>query len=496
MADPPSSEIPDRPGAPGPGTRRAALNAAVSTLAEVAGKAATLAFTIAATRILGAEDYGAFAYAISFSALVATLPGWGFDLMLLQRGSADLRSLPRLLSETLVWRSAIAVPVFAAAGIAGFVIRPSFDSALALLFVLAATMIDLYAESGKAAATALQDQVGISKALIAQRFAAAVLGIGALVVGLGLVGLAAAYLLATFVGAFGVAASVRRLGVRLDLRSVHRRGLLESGKLSIAIGIDTVISLALFRIDQVLLSTFKGDAALGPYAAAYRLVETVIFVSWAVAKAVFPVMSGAKEAWRIRRGIEQGLSAVAVLYIPFAVGMAVEAEGILGLLFGERFATAGAPAARWLAVTPLLFAFGYLGSYALLALERRWLVVAASIVALVVNVGANLVLIPLFSGEGAAIATVLSYGLEGIVTMIFLLPLLGRLRLLGGLLLPVLASGPMAATLVLLDLPMLIEVAIGGVLYLGLWLVLARWRSPEQIAVLASVLPGRRGRDA
>ena len=52
-----------------------------------------------------------------------------------------------------------------------------------------------------------------------------------------------------------------------------------------ALGVDTVVAMALFRIDQVLLGAMKGDAAVGVYAAAYRLLETMLFVSWAVAAA-------------------------------------------------------------------------------------------------------------------------------------------------------------------------------------------------------------------
>jgi len=53
-------EVPER-------TRIAARNAAVVAAAEVAGKVATLAFMVAAARILGRSGFGAFSFAPSFS---------------------------------------------------------------------------------------------------------------------------------------------------------------------------------------------------------------------------------------------------------------------------------------------------------------------------------------------------------------------------------------------------------------------------------------------
>src|SRR5687768_1247644 len=204
--DQPSIEV----AAPGPATRRAAGNAAAVAAAQVAGKVATLAYTIAAARTLGQAEFGAFSYAISLSLLVATLPAWGFDALLVQRGSREPGKLPRLLSETLVWRTAIAVPVFAAAAIAGFAVRPDTDSAVALLLVLLACAIDVYADAGHAAAAAVQNQKGTSAWLVVQRFVTAGLAVGALAAGLGLVGLTAAYLAGTAVGGIGVARSVAK----------------------------------------------------------------------------------------------------------------------------------------------------------------------------------------------------------------------------------------------------------------------------------------------
>ena len=480
------------PAGPGPRTRRTAVAAAVLAAAEVAGKVATLAFMIAAARTLGTDGFGLFAFALSFSLLVATLPSWGFDPLLVQRGSADRERLPVLLSETLVWRTAVAVPVFLAAGVAGLVLRPGREAALALVLVLAATLADLYVDAGRAVCGALQRQPLAARVIVIERFGQAGLAIAALALGWGLLGLCGAYLAGTAIGGVTMLLTVRRLGVRASLTGVTREGLARTGKLSVALGIDTLVSLALAKVDQVLLATMKGDAAVGVYAACYRLFETVLFVSWAVSRSVFPVMSAAPDRWRVRRGVEQGLAVVSLLYIPFAVGLWIDAEQVLRLLFGQPFAAAGAPIARWLAPAPLLFAIGFLGSYGLVAVERRAKVVVASVIAAVVNVGLNLLLIPRFSGVGAAIATIAAYGAEAAVVMVFVAQHIGWIRLQRAVVVPALAAAAMAVFLVLFDGAILGEVALGAVVYGVSWYAVARAVAPEQVAVLASVVPWRR----
>jgi hypothetical protein len=50
------------------------------------------------------------------------------------------------------------------------------------------------------------------------------------------------------------------------------------------------------------------------------------------------------------------------------------------------------------------------------------------------------------------------------------------------------ASAVLAAVLVVLDLPLLVELALGGVVYLAAWYVIARRFAPEQLQVIGGIL--------
>jgi len=457
-------------------------------VAEVAGKVATLAYTVVAARELSTGDFGAFAYAIAFSLLVATLPSWGFDALLVQRASAEPHRLSVLLSETLSWRLALIVPVFVAAGAIGVASRPTPRSATALLIILGATMVDLISDAGRAAAGAKQDLRGVSVALVVQRFVTAGLGVAALLGGLGLVGLSSAYLIGAVVGAIAVAISIGRLGIKVDLRSVERGGFFETGRRSVIIGLDVLVAMALFRIDQVILAAIKGDQALAVYAASYRLLETVLFVSWVVSRSVFPLMSENAEGWRLRRAIEKGTAAASLLFVPFAVGLSIEAKPVLQVLYGSPYAESGVAITRWLSPSPLFFVIGFLGSFALFAREQRMQVLVASMIAAAFNIGLNILLIPGMSGLGAAIATTTSYALEAVVTLFLLFPITGWVRLDRAIALPAVASAVMAGVVILVPGGLFVDAAIGVAVFAVAWYALARRFAPEQLVVLRSVV--------
>ena len=477
-------------------TRRTARNAAVAAAADIAGKVATLAFAIAAARILEDVGFGEFSYALSFSLIAATLISAGFNPQIVQRASADPPSLPYVLSEVIVWRIGLTVPVLIGTMVLAVFIRPSGTSLVALSLVLVASLIDVFSDTARAAAAARQNLTGVSLALVVQRFAAAGLGIAAMVLGFGVVGVAATYFGASLIGLLLVIRSVRGLGVTAGLRYVTRSGLATTGRTSGVLAVDSVISMSLFRVDQVLLGSLQGARAVGIYAAPYRLLETVLFLSWAVSRAVFPVMSAAKTPGRIRRGVEEGIAAVALVYVPFGVGLWFEAGEVIRLLFGEEFAAEGAVIARWLSAAPLVFGINFLANYGLLALAKRWQTVVSSLVAAVFNIALNLILIPRYSGQGAAIATTASDGLEAVIILVVLTRAIGWVRLDRALAVPFIASAVMGAVLWALRINVILEVLIGGLVYAALWFLLARRFRPEHVQVLKSLVPGRRRRDS
>ena len=493
----------DRPPAPGasdapegaqvgPVTRRTARNAAAMLAAEICGKAATLVYTLLAARALSQLDFGAFSYALALATLLAIVPDWGFDTVVVQRSSAHPDRLPWLRSSSLTWKTVIGVPVLTVSALLAGISRPTPEARTALYLLMVAALLDIYSNTNRSAAAALQRQGGMALALATQRMATAALAVTALLLGLGLVGLTASYLTGSVIGLLATSLILRRLGVRSRFRWLRWPELRDHFVRAWWVGVGALVLMALFRVDMVILGAIKGDDAVAAYAAAYRLLEAVTLFTWTISRAVLPVMSASSSPTRVRRGVEQGIAVAAFIYVPFAVVSLIEAPAVIGLLFGSTYAEQSAPALRWLAFAPLLFAVAYYAVAALLSRERSVAMVVAASTATAVNIGLNLALIPSLAGTGAAIATTLSYLVESAVALLLCWPLTGRVRLWRPLLAPAVAGLIMAATLVSLRLPVTLEILLSGAAYLAVWAPVVHHTAPEQLKVLATLLPRKR----
>lgn len=466
---------------------RTARNVVAVALAEVAGKLGTFVLMLVAARVLGREDFGAFAYALSFGLLVATLPSWGFDTELITRGSREPAQVGRLLTTVLGLRLLVGLPVTVVAGGAGLLGRPGPEARLALVLVLVASVVDVFGDAGRAVAGALQDQRGVARALVVQRLLGCLLAVAAMGAGLGLVGLSAAYLLGTLSGAAGVAVAVRRLGVRLDRAGLAREQLRGFASGSVLVGVHSVAAMALFRLDAVLLGALVGDAEVGLYAAAYRLLETVLFVAFAVSRGVFPVLSAEATPAKVRYGLEQSLAVTALVYVPFAAVLLLRPEALLALLYGEAYAGEGATVLQLLAVAPLVYALSYLTGYALIAVDRTRRLVQVTLGATVLNLGLNLALVPREGARGAALATTATFAVQGLVLLVLLARAVGTPRVLRGLAVPALAT-VVVVGLLASPLPLLAALAASALLYPAAVLGLLPRLAPDQLSVLRSLV--------
>jgi O-antigen/teichoic acid export membrane protein len=479
-----------RHGQPGPRTLRTARAIVQLAAAEVVGKLGTLVIVVGAARVLPLADFGVFSVALAAGVVVAVVPSWGFDTILIQRGAVRPGELPTLLAQLLALRAVVAAVVLAAVTAVVAASGAPGPVVASVACVVAACLADTLADAYRSVAVACERQGIVARAQVSQRAATAVLALLALLLSRSLLQLSVAYLVGTLVGTVAVAAGSTRLGVRPCWRGVGWRGVGRLLRESWSAGAHSVASMALFRADAMLLAALAGAAAAGRYAAAYRLLETVIFVCWTVARAVFPVMVSATDPAKVRRGADRGLVVLAAAFLPYAALLWCRGGDVLRLLYGESFARASDTALIWLAPAPLVFGGAWLAAYVLQSGGPNPVVLIGSVGALVVNIGLNLALIPRYGPAGSAAATSISYTVELALLYPPARALVGPPKLLRPLL-PALSGAAVLAAALLLPLPFAPALALGVALYLVTWYILAGWVDPEQVDVMRGMLPRR-----
>lgn len=475
------------------GESRAAKAVALLAVAEVVGKVATLALLVYAVRVLTPDDFGVFSYALAFGLLLAVLPAWGLDALLVQQVGKDRARLPGQYAQLLVLRTVITVPVLVVGGAAGALARDGTTERFAVVAMLVAALLESYAHAPRAVAGVLRRQSAVAVVLVAQRLLTGVAAAGALAAGWGVIGLVAAYLVTTGLGTVWLFVIVARAGGRPSWRGVSTQDLRRTARRSVPLGVDALVGMMLFRIDAVLLGWFHGDEAVAEYTAAYRLIETVLFVTWAVSRVTYPAMAAATDLPRLHRALSSGLAVTALCFTPYAMLLLTRGPDLLELLFGGYYAENGATVLRVLAFTPPAFAVGFLVSYAFVARDRSDIALTTSVVAGVANLVANLLLLPPLSTLGAAITTTGAYALEALLLVVLARRHLGPVGLVRAFALPVACSVP-AALVSLVPWHVLVASVASGVTYLLCWWMAARKLQPEYLAVVKSVVSRSSGR--
>jgi len=159
------------------------------------------------------------------------------------------------------------------------------------------------------------------------------------------------------------------------------------------------------RVDNYLVALLRGSAAAGIYGASYRFQDMNLLLPSALGQLALSEAAGQEPATRLSTGKRVAAQSVLLALGP-ALVFSIFAQPLLTFLFGAAYAVA-APVVIVLMISTLPGA----AAIALQGLTgvtdpRRF--AAATAGSLVLNVVANLILIPPFAGLGAAWANVIS----------------------------------------------------------------------------------------
>jgi O-antigen/teichoic acid export membrane protein len=178
------------------------------------------------------------------------------------------------------------------------------------------------------------------------------------------------------------------------------------------------------RSDILLVSTLRGAVETGYYAIAVGLADLLLMLPTVVGTILFPRLSAIPDLaarWQlVRRVLRVMLPAT-----PVALGLAYLAAGpLIRIAYGAAFAPSAA-AVGWLLPGVGCYAINGVLMNFLASCGMPRVVVVGPLLALVLNVAANLALIPRLGFVGAAIASSLAYALMLAISLAYI-----RLRLL------------------------------------------------------------------
>ncbi len=487
-------------------TSRVARNSLAPIILNLFNRGIDFAFAAVMLRVLGPADAGLYQYAIVIFVWFDIFTNFGLNTFLTREVARDRSRARYYFFNTSVLR--LAFILLGVLPLIGFIsarqawVTPALDStallALGLLYIgllpnsLSTGMTALFYAFEKAEyPSAVSTIATINKA---------VFGVAVLALGYGIVGLAAVSIITNFLtlavlmyGGRGLLAShppTPSPTTGVSVSPALMRGMIGQ---SWPLMINHFLATIFFQIDVVIIEFLRGARMVGLYSVAYKWVAAINVIPAFFTMALLPVMSRQAQEDRdaLKRTYVLAIKLLTAVSLPTAVLFTFLAEDLTWLLGGAEFLPDSAIATQLMIWS---IPFGWVNSltqYVLIALDLQRRITGAFVLAVAFNIVSNLLLIPQYGYQAAALTTIASEAILLVPFGLLLTRAVGRLNWLEMVWRQIIAAGAMLAVMALLWGGSAVLAVLLGVALYPVILLLLRPFNGEERARLLPLVPGR-----
>lgn len=180
-------------------------------------------------------------------------------------------------------------------------------------------------------------------------------------------------------------------------------------KLAWPFALSTIFFNVYFNLDSIMLSAMKTDEVVGWYNAGYRIIFFILILGNTIRYVIFPTLSSLikENKEKFTTLIRYVLKIIISLIVPITVGGIFLAPLIIESIFGSEY-LAAIPSFQLLLVSCLIIFINLIYGTNLESQDRQKNYTISIGLGVLLNFILNLILIPKFSLNGAALTTVLS----------------------------------------------------------------------------------------
>lgn len=385
-------------------------------LSRLAVAALGWAGSLVVARSLSSEAWGQFSFVFALLSLMAVFTDLGVGRVVLARLiDDDPDEVALTASSFLALRILLGLLGYAIA--VGYVVVLRYPAEV-ITATAAAGLVVVFATPGHALSVLFQSRHRLTLAAVAETVGQAI-QLGLTILAAIVAPVLLVFALAPVVNEI-VALAIKCFGITRPALGLRPAAKVEFSRWwpmlreAIPLAIGFALTFAMLKIDVLMLSLMDTFDAVGLYSIGYKFSDMMDTIAVAAAG---PVSTLLVAAWPDQLSVFRHRIRTAALAFAVAGACAVaafwpSAQPVIRLLYGERF-VAGAQAAQLLVAGAAVMALVILGIYALAAAGKQRHYPVVALAGIVINVSANLVLIPRLSYYGAAIATVVTLALTG-----------------------------------------------------------------------------------
>ncbi len=393
--------------------KRVAKNSLVLMGMSLLNRFIDLVFAMLMLRILAPVGAGRYQTAVNLIGYFEILVLFGLGTLLTREASKKPEEQRRYLGNTLVLRLllwAVSLPI-----LAGILVLSARFGNMAMETVWAVLLFSLglifssFAEAISSVFYAheqMEYPAAISSVTTILRV---MLGALALLVGWGVIGLAAVSVVVNIVTLLilGLLAARFYFRPRLEFEPTFGRRLLSD---SYPLMINHLLATIFFRIDIQFLQQYRGDAEVGYYSAAHRWIDALQIVPSYFTLAIFPLMSRYAESAResLVRAYILSLRLLLMFILPVTVITLFISRELIALLGGSQYLPQSMIALQLLILSR---PFGFINAvtqYVLIAIDQQRFLTKAFLIGMTFNVVMNFLFVPRYGYQAAAAILIFS----------------------------------------------------------------------------------------
>lgn len=259
-------------------------------LAQALSRVIGFFYTIFLAKNLGVSGFGLLTVSLAYFSLISAIADFGFNRFLIREIALKTSKKSELLWNVAMLRLTLTAFLFAVFAIILYI----FDAdklrvSLSLLAVLALLPLSL-AQTFDAIFVARQKLQISAISVIISSLAIALMGIYFVREGLGVMGVINALIWGQFIYLLVLFLFLMKFNF-FTISSIKSSIIKEITWESLPYGLLGILGLLYFRIDSVLLSYLRGSFETGLYGAAFRFLESIVFIPTALGTALFPTLA-------------------------------------------------------------------------------------------------------------------------------------------------------------------------------------------------------------
>lgn len=391
-------------------TRKVALNTAVQVIGKFIAIFLSFILVVFLTRYLGVSGYGQYTTIFAYLGFFSVFVDFGLYTIAVREMASRPNKMREIAGNLLGLRFILALFMFTAAILLAFLLpySPAIKKGIIIgAFSIAFTVV------AQASFSVFQTKLRMDFAAASEilgRVATLVLTLFFIFKNLSLYYIIGAYVLGNFLTFL--------IGYLFAQRFVKFYPLFDFKewfyliKESAPLGISTVLGALYFKVDTVLLSilplqnNLSNVHEVGIYGVAYKVIEILLALPGMFIGSIFPILS---YEWtvnkeRVKELFQKGFDALLSVTLPMMFFLILLSPIVINIIGGKEFGNASKP----LAILSVATAFSFLTSILppiIIIAKKQKLMIYMSAIALLVNVGLNIIIIPRYSYIGAASVT-------------------------------------------------------------------------------------------